>query len=230
MDALWTDGIGCDACHKTKAPIQCRDCKATYYCSEQCLAHHAAAAHQTTCHRLVARQWLRPSVDAVDSLAARRGATVLIPNKDLSNSDAESTAQACSICLEDPNARSDPLIRLDACHHLFCLPCLIQWERKRASDAKPDDRKPSFACPNCRTPSVDPEQYLLRKAKEACDCARHPGCPPELKDSLLNEAFKISSALLQVPEPELGPMCVLAEVLLALDRPGNALCTTRRIL
>jgi tetratricopeptide (TPR) repeat protein len=228
MAALLTDGIGCDACDKAKAPIQCRDCKAAYYCSEQCLLHHAAA-HQATCHRLEARQW-RSSVDSVDPLTAGCGATVLIPNKDLSNSGEESTVQVCSICLEDPNARLAPLIRLDACHHLFCLPCLIQWERKRASDVNPDARQPSFPCPNCRTQSVDPEQYLLRKAKQTFVRARHPGCPPELKDSLLTDAFKISSALLQVSEPELGPMCVLAEVLLALNRPANALATTRRIL
>jgi tetratricopeptide (TPR) repeat protein len=246
---ITTEGLTCDAalCTRLHPSKPCLACKAAYYCSDQCLANDQVA-HHSYCQFIRAKEW-----DEVNNADAARtppvdGATISIPSRVSSEEGADSVT--CSICLEDPNQKVSPVVTLEACKHMFCLPCLIQWQRKSTSyemidpeglattirdtptytPQSTDFAKKSLVCPSCRSQSDHPEDFLLHKAREACARARHPGCPLELQSQLLNEAFMISSALLQVPDPELGPMLVLAEVLLAKNRPKDAIATTRRLI
>jgi tetratricopeptide (TPR) repeat protein len=234
-----TDLIQCDAtsCDNFLATYACGDCHAAYYCSEQCLATHKSE-HAEFCQRVVAKEWKNaPETDALDR---EKGATISIPSNYSGATGDGLNHDVCPICLDDPDAKTAPVITLVACKHVFCLPCLVKWKRHCNSSSSRDpwsvasceavEIQSTLVCPTCRCQSHDPEDYLIIKAKNASARGKHPGCPSELKVQLLNEAFLITSALLQVQEPELYPMFVLANVLLALNRPSDAVATTRRLM
>jgi tetratricopeptide (TPR) repeat protein len=234
-----TDLIQCDStfCDKLLATFACRDCDAAYYCSEQCLAQHKSE-HAEFCQRVLAKEW--KSAPEIDALDREKGATISIPSSFSGATRGGLNHDVCPICLDNPDAKTAPVITLVACKHVFCLPCLVKWKRHSNSSFLRDpwsvasceaaEIQSTLVCPTCRCESHDPEDYLTIKAKNACARGKHPGCPSELKSQLLNEAFMITSALLQVQEPELYPMFILADVLLALNRPSDAVATTRRLM
>jgi Zinc finger, C3HC4 type (RING finger) len=194
-----TEDLICDdsLCTRLHACKPCLACKAVYYCSDQCLAHDQAA-HQSYCHFIRAKQWdLANSANAA-GMSLAEGATISIPLRASSEEGSDSgNFTECSICLEDPNQKVSPVVTLEACKHVFCLACLVQWQRKTTSyemidpeglaailrdtptytPQSTDFAKKSLVCPSCRSQSDHPEDYLLQKAREACAKAKHPGCP-----------------------------------------------------
>jgi tetratricopeptide (TPR) repeat protein len=231
--------VGCDSedCDEASVTVRCPDCRVAYYCSERCRLNHASL-HQPCCRRIAAKQWRCIETTEQEPLVGSKGAVISIPKKAFpgcSDDDEATTSQVCSICLDDPHLKTAPLVTLEACHHLFCLPCLVQWQRKSSEVSLGNFdfsslNSRTLVCPSCRSLSDMPETSLLHKARDNCARGKHPGCPLELRTQFLNDAFMISSALLQVQEPELAPMLVLADVLLALNRPKDAFATTRRIM
>lgn len=250
--------IQCDApvCGNSGAVFQCTDCKAVYYCSAMCKEQHAIA-HGPRCEALM-RKW-KDSLD--ESPRPEKGSGIFLSVPSPASKDeviCGFIADLCCICLEDPSENSAPVAILEACKHVFCLPCLVGWQRHSISYEDPaerddnsthledialqdgyatlempqlsDSRKKSLHCPCCRSETDDAEETLLYTAKYNCDRAMRRGCPSVLKAHLLHEALGAASALLQVQEPNLHAYYSLANVLSALDRPQDAIATVHQLL
>lgn len=247
--------IECDASHcgSLKALLQCSACKSVYYCSDQCQKEHAAA-HQPHCHAMT-RKW-KDTFEATIPPEKGRGASLSIASATSNDQTLpDASADLCSICLEYPSEKGAPVATLEACKHVFCLPCLIKWQRHSAVYGDPeregndledrtsqagnpppdrprlsDFKKKSLYCPCCRTETEDLEECLIQRAKNACSEAKRPGCPVVLKEQLLQEAGKSTSGLLQIQDPDLHAYYVFADVLLARGRPADALSTIQQLM
>ncbi|KAJ3002447.1 UNVERIFIED_CONTAM: Tripartite motif-containing protein 26 [Siphonaria sp. JEL0065] len=136
----------CDHCHQVPAGnlLRCSKCTTAFYCSAACQKAAWKAEHKPICNAFTA-------ILAKSSAEADLRAT-------LASKRIESIEDTCAICLDPPQT---PVV-LD-CNHVFCGPCLTQFQNFVVVNDGNIVRK---SCPTCRTPLNESNfpQFVYQKA------------------------------------------------------------------
>lgn len=251
------DWIECDApcCRNLNALVQCKDCRSVYYCSTLC-QREDADAHQSHC--LAMTRKLNDGFDPSAPISGREASHSNLSALSVMTKGEGAPIELCSICLEDLIKKNVPVATVEACKHVFCLTCLIQWQRHSDDLNVPNGEDlntvhegsavqalndvnafdPIFSrftekfvcCPCCRTATEDLEYRLFQKANEFLARAKLYGCPQSMKKQLLLGALEATSTLLQIEDPDLRAYHAHADVLLALGRCQDAVISIQQLM